>query len=111
MALSNLYPEAKSVVLWLKHGWHLTVAYVAGFITLMILVGWHPHAPHKSSVALGLLTFMQEGEQAASVGGPPTLNADLFDSGPGTTSLIFPIAFELLHGLDRFIDICGDGCK
>jgi Na+/H+ antiporter NhaD/arsenite permease-like protein len=70
VALSNLYPEAKSVVLWLKHGWHVTVAYVVGFITLMILVGWHPHAPHKSSVALGLLTFMQDGEQAALVGGP-----------------------------------------
>jgi hypothetical protein len=72
VALSNLYPEAKSVVLWLRHGWHVTVAYVVGFIALMMLVGWQPHAPHKSSVALGLLTFMQDGE-AALAGAHPRL--------------------------------------
>ena len=31
VALSNQFPESKSVVLWLKHGWHVTVAYVVGF--------------------------------------------------------------------------------
>jgi Na+/H+ antiporter NhaD/arsenite permease-like protein len=50
VALSNSYPEAKSVVLWLKHGWHVTVAYVVGFIALLIIAGWHPHAPHKVGV-------------------------------------------------------------
>jgi Na+/H+ antiporter NhaD/arsenite permease-like protein len=47
VALSNSYPESKSVVLWLKHGWHVTVAYVVGFTALLIIAGWHPHAPHK----------------------------------------------------------------
>ena len=28
VALANMYPEAKSVGLWLRHGWHVTVAYV-----------------------------------------------------------------------------------
>ena len=28
VALSNLYPEAKSVGLWLRHGWHVALAYV-----------------------------------------------------------------------------------
>ena len=50
VALSNSYPEAKSVVLWLKHGWHVTVAYVVGFAALLIIAGWHPHAPHKVGV-------------------------------------------------------------
>ena len=50
VALSNSYPEAKSVVLWLKHGWHVTVAYVVGFIAFLIIAGWHPHAPHKVGV-------------------------------------------------------------
>jgi Na+/H+ antiporter NhaD/arsenite permease-like protein len=49
VALSNQYPEAKSVVLWLRHGWHVTVAYVVGFVALLIIAGWQPHAPHKAS--------------------------------------------------------------
>lgn len=44
VALSNLYPEAKSAGLWIKHGWHVTVAYVVGFAALLIAVGWQPHA-------------------------------------------------------------------
>ena len=31
VALSNQYPEAKSVGLWLRHGWHVAVAYVLDF--------------------------------------------------------------------------------
>jgi Na+/H+ antiporter NhaD/arsenite permease-like protein len=42
VALSNMYPEAKSVGRWLAHGWHVTLAYVAGFIVMMAVVGWHP---------------------------------------------------------------------
>jgi Na+/H+ antiporter NhaD/arsenite permease-like protein len=49
VALSNLYPEAKSVGLWLRHGWHVTVAYVIGFAALMAIAGWNPHPPHKAS--------------------------------------------------------------
>ena len=42
VALSNMYPEAKSVGLWLVHGWHVTLAYVLGFIVMMAVMGWHP---------------------------------------------------------------------
>jgi Na+/H+ antiporter NhaD/arsenite permease-like protein len=51
VALSNLFPEAKSVGLWLKHGWHVAVAYILGFIIMLALVGWYPHAPHKEARA------------------------------------------------------------
>jgi Na+/H+ antiporter NhaD/arsenite permease-like protein len=47
VALSNLYPEAKSVGLWLRHGWHVAVAYVVGFFVLLFILGWHPNAKHK----------------------------------------------------------------
>src|SRR6266446_2839809 len=30
VALSNMYPQARSVGLWLKHGWHVALAYVIG---------------------------------------------------------------------------------
>ena len=48
VALSNLYPEARSVVAWLRHGWHVAVAYVVGFAVMLAVVGWEPHEPHKA---------------------------------------------------------------
>jgi hypothetical protein len=48
VALSNLFPEAKSAGRWLRHGWHVAVAYVIGFAVMLVLLGWEPHAPHKS---------------------------------------------------------------
>jgi Na+/H+ antiporter NhaD/arsenite permease-like protein len=42
VALSNMYPEAKSVVNWLRHGWHVTLAYVVGFAVMAMLVPWRP---------------------------------------------------------------------
>jgi Na+/H+ antiporter NhaD/arsenite permease-like protein len=44
VALSNQYAEAKSVGLWLRHGWHIAVAYVIGFFVMLVLLGWHPDA-------------------------------------------------------------------
>ncbi len=44
VALSSLYPEAKSTGRWLRHGWHVALAYVLGFIALLLTLGWHPHA-------------------------------------------------------------------
>jgi Na+/H+ antiporter NhaD/arsenite permease-like protein len=42
VAISNMYPQAKSVGQWVKHGWHVALAYVVGFIAIMVLVGWQP---------------------------------------------------------------------
>jgi len=47
VALSNLFPEAKSVGQWLRHGWHVALAYVIGFFVMLAVVGWEAHAPHK----------------------------------------------------------------
>lgn len=47
VALTNMFPEGKSVGLWLRHGWYIAVAYVVGFIVMLWLVGWHPQGPHK----------------------------------------------------------------
>lgn len=51
VAISNMYEEAKSVGQWLKNGWHVIIAYVASFAILILLLGWHPHAPHKEPKA------------------------------------------------------------
>ena len=42
VALANMYPEAKSVGLWLRHGWSVAVAYVVGFFVMLAVIGWHP---------------------------------------------------------------------
>jgi Na+/H+ antiporter NhaD/arsenite permease-like protein len=42
VAISNMYPEAKAVGRWLVAGWHVTLAYVLGFVAIMLIVGWHP---------------------------------------------------------------------
>jgi Na+/H+ antiporter NhaD/arsenite permease-like protein len=51
VALSNMYPQGKSVGLWLKHGWHVALAYVIGFAVMYAVIGWHPNAPHKAKPA------------------------------------------------------------
>ena len=47
VALSSMYPQAKSVTSWVKNGWHVTLAYIIGFFALLLIMGWHPHLPHK----------------------------------------------------------------
>ena len=42
VAISNMYPEARSVGQWLRHGWHVALAYVLGFFVLLLVLGWHP---------------------------------------------------------------------
>ncbi|MBM3404335.1 MAG: citrate transporter [Bacteroidetes bacterium] len=52
VALSNKFPETRSVFSYVKHGWHVTVAYIVGFFIMLGIVGWHPHAPHKKTAAV-----------------------------------------------------------
>jgi hypothetical protein len=65
VALSNMYPEAKSVGKWLKHGWFVAVAYVAGFFVLLAVLGWHPNERHKGNAPKAVAT----GIAAAPSGG------------------------------------------
>ena len=63
VALSNMYPEAKSVGLWLRHGWHVAVAYVIGFFVMLLAIGWHPDAhEHRSASAIAGAASAPAGE-------------------------------------------------
>jgi Na+/H+ antiporter NhaD/arsenite permease-like protein len=42
VAVSNLFPEAKSVVNWLRTGWFLPAAYIVGFFAMLGTLGWNP---------------------------------------------------------------------
>ena len=42
VAISNMFPEARSTGRWLREGWPVAVAYVAGFVALIATLGWSP---------------------------------------------------------------------
>jgi Na+/H+ antiporter NhaD/arsenite permease-like protein len=43
VALSNLYPhKARTLVGWIRFGWFVPVAYLAGFFVLLLVLGWRP---------------------------------------------------------------------
>ena len=42
VAITNEFPEGRSVVEWLKQGWFVAVAYVFGFFVMLISLGWQP---------------------------------------------------------------------
>lgn len=49
VALSNIFPEMRSVVNYVKAGWFVIIAYVIGFFIMLAVVGWNPHKPHKEA--------------------------------------------------------------
>ena len=65
VALSNMYPEAKSVGNWLRHGWHVALAYVVGFAVLNFTLGWNPHDAHKTSEGVRIESLAPEGTPVA----------------------------------------------
>jgi Na+/H+ antiporter NhaD/arsenite permease-like protein len=46
VALSNLFPEAKSVGRWVSGAWHVALAYIVGFFVLLAVMGWQPAPNH-----------------------------------------------------------------
>ncbi len=48
VALTSQFPEGRSVVRWLRHGWHVALAYVVGFLFMLAVVGWHPDDAHRA---------------------------------------------------------------
>jgi Na+/H+ antiporter NhaD/arsenite permease-like protein len=43
VAVCSMFPEARSTGRWLREGWLIAVAYVAGFAALFLTLGWRPH--------------------------------------------------------------------
>jgi len=42
VAITNLYPEGRSLLRWIKEGWFVPVAYLVGFFVMLGLMGWNP---------------------------------------------------------------------
>ena len=51
VALSNLFPESRSVGAWIWHGWHVAVAYLLGFFALLAVLGWHPGGTREAPLS------------------------------------------------------------
>lgn len=47
VAVANLFPEARSVYHWVRNGWYVAVGYTVGFLVVIALLGWNPHAAHR----------------------------------------------------------------
>lgn len=47
VAITNKFPEGRSVARWLKSGWWVAAAYVTGFFVLLALRGWDPVIGYK----------------------------------------------------------------
>ena len=42
VAITNEFPEARNVFLWIRKGWHIIPAYIIGFMVLYAIMGWEP---------------------------------------------------------------------
>ena len=42
VALTNKFPDARSVFKYIRYGWHVVPAYIIGFFILLALMGWNP---------------------------------------------------------------------
>lgn len=47
VAVTNMVPEARSALRWVKEGWFIPIAYVVGFAAQMLLFGWMPDTAGK----------------------------------------------------------------
>jgi Na+/H+ antiporter NhaD/arsenite permease-like protein len=47
VAMSNMYPQTRNTINYIKNGWYVVVAYVFGFFVMLGTVGWNPHEPHR----------------------------------------------------------------
>lgn len=76
VAITNKFPEARNVVLWIKKGWHVAAAYVIGFFVLYLVMGWEPadNTEHKIN--------------SCPVPGCPMANKVKTENVPGTISYL-----------------------
>jgi Na+/H+ antiporter NhaD/arsenite permease-like protein len=80
VAITNKFPEARNVILWVKNGWHITAAYIIGFFALYLVMGWEP-ADNKQHKIIN-----------CPVPGCPMATKAAPESVPGTLSYL-----ELIH--------------
>lgn len=66
VALSNMYPEAKSVTTYVKKSWYVSLAYVVGFFIMFEVIGWHPQNIQEKN-EIGQKTQIEQKNQINSL--------------------------------------------
>jgi hypothetical protein len=56
VAIANMFPHARSARDWLRHGWHVPVAYVAGFAVMLAVLGWTADIAHRRATPAAVST-------------------------------------------------------
>ena len=69
VAISNMYPQAKSVGQWLRHGWHVALAYVVGFLVMLAIMGWHPTDKRGKALAASCTAEYTVGADCSRIAG------------------------------------------
>ncbi len=52
VALCGMYPQGRNVAQWLRHGWHVALAYVIGFFVMLAIIDFHPDRVTHDSAAV-----------------------------------------------------------
>jgi Na+/H+ antiporter NhaD/arsenite permease-like protein len=66
VALSNMYPEGKNAIAWVRSGWHVTLAYVVGFFVMLAVQGWFPQPKHEAPASAPAASQAATGAVAAA---------------------------------------------
>jgi Na+/H+ antiporter NhaD/arsenite permease-like protein len=69
VAISNAYPEARSVGRWLAQGWHVALAYVVGFLVMLAIMGWHPTDKRGKALAASCTAEYTVGADCSRIAG------------------------------------------
>jgi Na+/H+ antiporter NhaD/arsenite permease-like protein len=51
VALSNMFPEGKNALAWIKGGWHVIVAYIVSYLFMLLVWQWHADGPLRGAIA------------------------------------------------------------
>jgi Na+/H+ antiporter NhaD/arsenite permease-like protein len=71
VAISGLFPQAKSATKWLASGWHVAVGYFLGFFAMFFVLGWHPHAKQAPATGEPTVHMTPHGTESAHPAGHP----------------------------------------
>ena len=51
VALTNMFPEGKNALAWIRGGWHVVVAYILSYFFMLLVLDWHADVPLRGVVA------------------------------------------------------------
>jgi hypothetical protein len=66
VALTNMYPDGKDAIAWVKNGWPVALAYVVGFMVMLAVQGWLPQPKGHAQAVPAHATLIAPPAVAAS---------------------------------------------